>query len=223
MISIGDKLYKVEIERKRIRNIYLRVDNDTLRITCPKWVSNEEINKFIYSKAKWIIKSSLSKEYKNNTSKLVINDSIYYLGKKYPLTILQGKGRVIINEDNIIVYSKDGSLEEAIKVFYKNSKKKLLELIELKQHKYLNIIREYGYYDIPEYKFRVLKSAWGINYTKKNLIMINERLIHFNSECLEAILWHELLHFIIPNHSKRFHEVIEYHMPRYKEIIKSIY
>lgn len=223
MICIGDKFYKVEIERKKIRNIYLRIDNDTLKITCPKWVSNEEINKFIYSKAKWIIKSSLNKEYKNNTSKLIINDYIYYLGKRYPLTVLQGKGRVIINEDNIIIYSKDGTLEEAIKVFYKNSKKKLLELIELNQHKYLNIIREYGYLDVPEYKFRVLKSAWGINYTKKNLIMINERLIHFDDECLEAILWHEILHFIIPNHSKRFHEVIEYHMPEYKKIIKSIY
>lgn len=223
MIQIGDKEYKVLIERKRIRNIYLRIDNDTLKITCPRWVSNEEINKFIYSKAKWIINSSLKKEVKDKTSKLVINDYIYYLGKKYPLYVLQGKGRVIINEDNIIIYSKDGSIDEAIKVFYKNSKKKLLELIELKQHRYLNIIREYGYLDVPEYKFRVLKSAWGINYTKKNLIMINEKLIHFNDECLEAILWHEILHFIIPNHSKRFHDILEYHMPRYKEIIKSIY
>lgn len=223
MIQIGEKEYKVIIERKRIKNIYLRVDGDTLKITCPKWISNEEINKFIYSKAKWIIKSSLNKKEKDKTSKLVFNDYIYYLGNKYLLLVLKGKGRVIVSENRITIYSKDGSIEEAKKVFYKWGKSKLLELINIKQGKYLRIIKDYGYLETPEYKFRVLKGAWGINYTKRNTIMINEKLIHFNEECLEAILWHELLHFIIPNHSKRFHEVINYHMPRYNEIIKSIY
>ena len=52
---------------------------------------------------------------------------------------------------------------------------------------------------------------------------INERLIHFDECCLEAILWHELLHFIIPNHSKRFYEILTYYMSDYKVLVKSIY
>jgi len=126
-------------------------------------------------------------------------------------------------ENMVVIYCKDGLMENAIKVFYKETRKTLMNMIKEYEPKYLAILRDYGYNLDPEYKIRVLSSMWGVNYTKKNCITINERLIHFEPKCLEAILWHELLHFIIPNHSKRYHEVLDYHMPEYNTIVKSIY
>ena len=223
MININGHFYKIEVTRKNISNIYLRIKDDTLLITCPRYLSDKEVIKFINDKKSWIIKNTLKKEIRLNNSKLIVNDHIYYLGRKYPLIVFSGKSRLIVKEDEIIIYCKDRTLEEALKVFYKESKNVLLKIIYDLQDKYLNIIKDYGYYLVPEYKFKVLKSAWGINYSKRNTIVINERLIHFDKLCIEAVLWHEILHFVIPNHSKRFHEVLEYHMPDYKKLIKSIY
>ena len=223
MININGHPYKLEVTRKNISNIYLRIKDDALLITCPRYLSDKEVIKFINDKKSWIIKNTLKKEIRLNNSKLIVNDHIYYLGKNYPLIVFSGKSRLIVKEEEIIIYCKDGILEEALKVFYKESKNVLLKIIYDLQDKYLNIIKDYGYYLVPEYKFKVLKSAWGINYSKRNTIVINERLIHFDKLCIEAVLWHEILHFVIPNHSKRFHEVLEYHMPDYKKLIKSIY
>ena len=98
-----------------------------------------------------------------------------------------------------------------------------MEIVRHYEDKYLAIIEDYGYDLLPEYKFRTLKSMWGVCYPKKNLICFNDKLIHFEPKYTEAILFHELLHFVIPNHSKRFHDVLNYHMPDYKERLKKIY
>ena len=207
MIKIGERYFELKVTRKNMKNIYLRVRNEVLEVTCPKWVSNDDVLRFIKNKEEWILKVVDKK----SDSKLVVDDHIYYLGKKYHLNVVQGRSRVSVNGDELTVYSCKTHMEEA------------LYLIKEKEGKYLDIINDYGYRLNPDYKFRILKSAWGINYPKKNLITINEKLIHFDDKYLEAVLWHELLHFIIPNHSKRFHEILSYHMPEYNVLIKEIY
>lgn len=223
MIKIDDKYFNLKIIRKHNKNIYLRIKGDTLEVTCPYWIKKEEVVSFVLSKSDWINKVINKNGDKKEKSKIIIGKQIYYLGKQYDFIYLKGKEDFKIIGQSVVVYCKKGEIEDAINVFYKEGKKKLKELIYLKQDKYLSIIEDYGYDLIPDYKFKILKSAWGINYTKKNLIVINERLIHFEDRCLEAILWHELLHFVIPNHSKRFHEILQFHMPEYKDIIKSIF
>ena len=61
----------------------------------------------------------------------------------------------------------------------------------------------------------------GARYDR-NIINLSVRLIHFDKRHIEAVLWHELLHFIIPNHSKRFHEILALYLPDYEKIIKEI-
>ena len=223
MVKIGDTYFEVKIIRKNIKNIYLRIRNDELEITCPKYLSRDQIIKFIESKSSWIVNTTKKREIKNETSKLVVNDYIYYLGKRYKLNVVYGNPRISVSNDTLTIYSRKNDIAEVLKVLYKEGSKVLLSLIREKEDKYLSVIRDYGYLKSPDYKFRIMKSAWGINYPKKNLITINERLIHFNERCLEAVLWHEILHFVIPNHSKRFHEILSYHMHDYETVIKSIY
>ena len=223
MIKIGNRYFNLKIIRKRNKNIYLRIKGDTLEVTCPSWVSKQEIIDFVLSKEDWINKTIEKKENQIKDSKIIIGDYIYYLGKKYEFNYFKGKDDFKIVEDKIIIHCKDGTIDEAINTFYKCNKKVILEMIYQMQDKYLDILKDYNYNLIPEYKIKLIKSAWGINYNKKNLIVINERLIHFEPRCLEAILWHELLHFMIPNHSNRFHEVLALYMPDYKEIVKKLF
>ncbi|MDO4501032.1 MAG: DUF45 domain-containing protein [Erysipelotrichaceae bacterium] len=223
MVKIGERYFEVKIIRKNNKNIYLRVKGDVLEVTCPRNIARDDVLRFINQKADWIDKTVLKREVRQETSKLVIDSGIYYKGKKYPLNVLKGNASLKIDKDSITIHCRSGEMEDAIKVFYKESKKEILADIYRLQDKYLKILKDYGYNEVPDYKIKLLKSMWGVNYTKKNLVVINERLIHFEDRCLEAVLWHELLHFIVPNHSKRFHEVLEYHMSDYKKIIKSIY
>ena len=70
--------------------------------------------------------------------------------------------------------------------------------------------------EVPELKCRIMTSKWGVCYTRKNKITVSSYLIHYPLQCLEYIMVHEMTHFIVPNHSKRFYEVVANHMPDYK-------
>lgn len=220
MIQIKDKVYKVEIERKDIKNIYLRVEGDTLKITCSKRVPEKDIYAFINSKLNWIYKVSLTKTV---DSKLMVGEYIYYWGRKYKLQILYGNKNMKVDGDTITIRCRKNDVQDALNVFYELTKDEVLNKAFILEDDYLNILKDYGYPKEPIYKVKMLKSMWGCCYSKKNLVNLSSRLVHFDEKCLKAVLWHELLHFAIPNHSKRFHEVISYHMPEYNEIIKTLH
>ena len=219
MISVDSKEFKLIIERKKIKNIYLRVKGNILYVTCPKFVSDKQIDAFIKEKNNWIIKVLKDN---NKISKTTIDDSIYYKGNKYNLKIINGDNSVKILEDVIIIRCKSGLLKDAVNVYYKIAEKELLSFVDGHQKKYLKVLADYGYNKVPVYRVKKLKSMWGVCYNKKNLVHLSSRLIHFDDEAKEAVLWHELLHFVLPNHSKRYHEVLKLYMPSYKEAINRL-
>ena len=83
-------------------------------------------------------------------------------------------------------------------------------------YKHIDFLKDYGYNQIPKIKCKIMSSKWGVCFTRKNLINISSYLIHYPFECLEYIMVHEMTHFLIPNHSKRFYEIVSNNMPNYK-------
>ena len=224
MIRIKDRYFKLEIEYKNIKNLYLRVkDSQTLFITCSKRVSRDDIIRFIHSKEDWIIAAIDKQDYRKANSYLVIDDTIYYRGKRYKLILLKGSNQVVIHDNEIVIYTKDQDIQRAMDLFYTKAKDILEKEIAIYEDKYQMILNNYGYHMVPEYRFRMMKAKWGVCYPEKNLITLNPLLIHFPKECFESVLWHEILHFIIPNHSKRFHDVLLMYMPKYKEYQKIMF
>ena len=65
-----------------------------------------------------------------------------------------------------------------------------------------------------------MRGKWGACYVNKELIYININLVHYPKACIDYVLLHEYLHFIEPNHSKDFYNLIKMYMPNYKEAIK---
>ena len=204
---------KITITYKNIKHMYMRIiDDNTLFVTCPKGMKEEDIKKNILKNEKWLSKALVN--YRQNRMSL---NTITYLGKTYQLIIKEGHDNLSIKSDTITIYAKEGDKDRALRIFYERSKTVLNKEVLLKEEKYLKILRDYGYELRPSYKFRKMKSKWGVCYAKENRITLNTLLIHYPLECLESVLWHELLHFIIPDHSKRFYQVLNFHMPEYQK------
>lgn len=224
MINLKGRYFNLEIEYKNIKHLYLRIkDLNTIYITCSKRINYNEIIRFIYLKEDWILNKVNEFENNQRTSYLKIDCSIYYLGQQYNLLLKNGSPKFTINDSDLIIYSKKGTVEDGLNVFYNQSEKYLNKIVEECEPKYLAILNDYGYLQRPNYFYKKLKGRWGYCEVKNNKIVLNKRLIHFPSECIEAVLWHELLHFIVPNHSKRFHDILKLHMPSYQNIIDKMH
>ena len=100
-VTLNDKIIDVIIIYKNNKNIYMRVKEDLkLYVTCNKYVSLKEIQKIIDNN-----QNSIIKMYDHIEKQKLLDESFYYLGKKYTV-IYQDDIRDVIFEDEFI-WAKD--------------------------------------------------------------------------------------------------------------------
>lgn len=222
MIEIKGISFNVEIEKKKIRNIYLRVKDNTIYASCPYYIAKYEVYNFIESKRDWIYKAYQYSLIKNERSHIYRGgDTFYYFGDEYKIVRSIGKKSFSFIGDTIYFTYKDDS-EDCIKALYKYMDKYLLIKANDYLDMYLPLLKDYGYNLVPELSTKVMSSKWGCCFTRNNKIHISSYLIHYPLDCLQYIILHEVTHFIIPNHSDRFYQIIQNNMPNYKEVNKKL-
>jgi len=195
------KDFEIKVERKNNKNMYLRIaDEHTILVTCPMRYRDEDIMKFIISKEEWIRKAIVRKDKRMERSFMYRGgETFYYFGEAKIL-----KDGVDVNK------------------VYKDLNKELLKRAEAYIDKYMGMLMDYKYKNRPVLKVRKMTSKWGVCYTRDNSITLNTYLVHYPERCLEYVVLHEMVHFIVPNHSDRFYSLIEMRMKDYKEVKKML-
>lgn len=223
-----NKEIRVVIERKNIRNLYIRIKGDEVHVSAPMKMPEEKVRAHVESRKDWILK-------RLNETKLIVDDTIMYRGRKYRYKVVNGRSDVYIEpfvydengdiscdpdlKGTVTVSCRNADRDNALKLFYRHGAAELLSDIGDLLPKYLPVIRELGYRGLVHYEVKMQKSLWGICYPKNEMIRLSGRLIHYDQKSLEAVLWHELLHFIVRDHSPRFHSLACAYMPDYETVI----
>lgn len=204
------------------KNIYFRMQNDgSIKVTCPFHLHKNDILKYLDQ-----FLDKLVRKYDVNLfEKIAYNHGarLFLLGKKIYLDIKEAnvkKPYVNLVQDKLCVYtnSLDSSvLKRCVDVYIRTLANKVL-----KERFYLLVdnFKEINF--IPELKIRNMKSKYGVCYYKKNLVSLSVLLIHFDFECIDYVIYHELAHFIHPNHSKKFYNLVERYVSNYKDTIKKL-
>ena len=204
-IRIEDNVYEIEIIRKNNRNTYVRVKNGKIVVTTNYLTSKSSIIKLINDNIDSIIKM-LDRDSKKKEK----NDEFYYFGKKYD--IVYGFNDIEFSDDKI----------------YASEKKKLDKYIDYEILRIYNERLNYWYnlfeedVPFPNLKIRKMSSRWGVCNIKNNNVTLNYMLSRYDISCLDYVIVHELSHFIHPNHSRDFWNLVGKYYPRYKECRKML-
>ena len=208
---------KVEITRKKIKNIILKVTSDgRVLISAPTRVPQSYLKEFIKTKEDWIVKKL--EEVKNRKKKEINYESgeeIIYLGKKYYLEVIKSyTEKVVIQDEKIYIYCLKNSTTEDRERIFKNWLKVELGTI-LKDLTY-KIGKMIGY--LPnEIRIRDMKSRWGSCISARKVITYNLQLAFQPLPLIEYVVLHELAHIPYPNHQKEFWNFVEKFIPDWKE------
>lgn len=76
----------------------------------------------------------------------------------------------------------------------------------------------------PKLVIREMKTRWGSCTPAKGKITLNRKLLYAPRICIEYVVAHELIHFLHPDHSKRFYQFFDSFMPchrEYKKLLES--
>ncbi|MBR1640328.1 MAG: M48 family metallopeptidase [Treponema sp.] len=217
-----------ELERKRVKNINLRIRSDeTLFVSASPVVAVNTIDDFILSKSDFILKSlnrfSEKRKWEIDNKKYVSGESFYLLGKQMRLIVKQANQNHV-EEDGVYItlscrYPDDYVLKKRLieKFFYQRCYEEFNKIIE----RSYSLFKKYKV-PYPNLKIRRMKTRWGSCIPSKNQITLNENLIHFSERCIESVVIHEFCHFRYPNHSKEFYNFMTILMPDWKERKKEL-
>lgn len=198
-MKIEDKDLIVVIERKKIKNIYFRI-NDALEIyvTCPKYVTDFEIKRLLNKN-----KDELTKMYNKVLKSKEKDDKVYFLGEE--IDYIYHK-KVIFDGNRIFA----PSIDDANKYLEEHSLPYFQERLNL-------YIDEFD--DLPEFRLRVrkMKTRWGVCNRKSMTVTLNTLLIHKRTFLIDYVIVHELSHFEHMDHSHAFWECVNRHYPEYKK------
>jgi len=221
-IILSGQPYQLIIERKKIKNIILRILSEkSLHISAPFSVPMDVIEQFVYGKESWILKVEKKIEERQNARKqLLTQNTIVFLGKRRKLELIKGSfPKMTVEEDRVVLQLKEMTAECFQKTWEDQAKKALQQWCQKLRIRYDQMLDDYhlGY---PEIHFRKMTSKWGSCIPAKSKITLNMNLIYYPIQCLDYVLLHEYAHLIMPNHSERFYRIIEMRMPNYREIQK---
>jgi predicted metal-dependent hydrolase len=221
MNSIDIRGYHIIIKRKpQNKNSYLRLKPDgTVELTCPYNTDLDDlmtfIERFLDRLDKKVDREKMSRlEYKDQ-------GNFYYLDYRYQINVIISKKEYVkFDEGYLNVYVKSNTSEQIKKVIDRFMKKQAQRLFEERSSHILNYFSEIDF--VPEIKVAKMHSRFGVCYYKKNLIKLSTMLLHYDVECIDYVIVHELCHFIQPNHSKKFYYLVEKYLPSYKNAEKKL-
>lgn len=174
IIDLDGQAVVAEFERKRVKNINVRVRRDgTLYASMPYWVSYAETERFIKSKSSFFIKAI--------------------------------EKTVIRNED--VDDWKNINAEDVEKL-----KELISELIDL----YMPFFEARGVSRPSKVVIGNYRSFWGECMNKRGILKFSSRLAHKDRGLVEYVVVHELSHFIEPNHSAAFWNIVGMIIPDYR-------
>ena len=217
VITIED--VKIEVERKKVKNFNLTVKapNGKVKLTYPYHASEQDYQKFLYSKINWI--KQKQNKYKNfkvpKQLEYKTGEKVWFLNHKYDLKIkFSTKRSVKLSDNNISLYILKTDLkvdkQKLLNEFYRGELYKILYPLVKKWELPMKVV-------VNETRIRNMKTLWGSCNIKARRIWVNLELIKYDKKCIEYVVVHEMVHLLERLHSKRFYKLMDKYLPDWRE------
>lgn len=214
-------MIEYEIERRKIKNVYICIKNGKIVVKAPIRISKSKIDELVTQKREWIERKIKNKK-EDRLVDIKNKKYVYILGNKVNIKFSYIEKRSInvkLDRNSCLVYLPKGTIlnDEIYNTINKKIDKELKEFskyyIMLAMEKYIKITS----LQPKEIVVRKFKSIWG-NCSSKKVIKINQNIIHYGMDQIEYVCLHELTHLKYMNHQKEFWNYIKKYMPNYKNI-----
>ena len=190
-------LVDVEINRKDIKNLYVRVRNGRIVVNANTYTSDKYIRDLLEHQ-----RTNVERMLEKEEHRLQPKDKIYYLGEEYKYHF---SNNIHIDEN----YYAGPSIDALNEYFESIS----LGVFETR----VNLLKNM-FCHLPDFKLKVrkMKTRWGVCNKKSMSITLNTELIHKDVSLIDYVIIHELCHFKHMDHSENFWNEVKKYYPYYK-------
>ncbi|MDY2628101.1 MAG: SprT family zinc-dependent metalloprotease [Lachnospiraceae bacterium] len=215
--------FTIFIERKPIKNMYLRIlpEDGSIHISAPLDMPEETILSFARDRLSWIRNkkkklADTSLRQKASARRYLTGETHYLWGKPLYLDVITTNVRpgVELYQNIIQLYvHPENTPEQRKKLLQEWYRQQLKDMIPQIFAHWEPIMGVHA----REVHIKTMKTRWGTCNTTDKRIWLNLYLSQKPLKCVEYVIVHELCHLIVPNHSKRFYYYMDLFMPDWKE------
>lgn len=196
------------LERGRRKTLSVEVKPDqSILVKAPRWVSQAAIARWVWEKQDWIAKRK--QELRSCQVYGYHQGEVHhFLGRAYTLDLhRQGLLKV---EKGVLGVPAPG--KETLEQWFYLYAKRFLPLRT-------RVLARRFPQPLPPFQVRVkrMRARWG-SCSQRGFVNLNHRLIHFPRTCIDHVILHELCHFIFPDHSRRFYDLLRQVEPSHGEV-----
>ncbi len=207
----------VDVQRKKVKNLNLRVTQDCrVTLSAPMRTSDRQIEEFVSSRREWI-ENALVKFRNSGDAGRWFGDGgeIRVLGVPYKVVENIGaKAMCQISDGTAYLTFPEGysydQKEKFMTDWYRGILKDVLPDIFASAELLTGL-------HCSGYRTKIMKTRWGTCNFRTKLVWINVRLAEKPVSCIEYVVLHELIHTVIPDHGDRFKAMMDRYMPDWKE------
>ena len=211
IILLDEKEVQYNLERKKVKNINLRIKPDgSIYVSANNLVSQEKIEKFLIEKSEFIFKALEHyreiQKYAAKPKQYVDGEHFKICGHDLRLKVSQGTKNYVENDGVYIklTVKNINDFELKQKTMDKWIKEQCVSTISMVCEAVYPKFQKYGV-KFPMLKFRKMISRWGSCQPKRGILTFNISLIEAPIACIEYVVVHEFTHFLKTNHSKKFY------------------
>lgn len=219
-ISLNNNLCTIKIQYAKVNGIVVRLNplGDISIKANPRYDLNY-IYDYLDSIKPWLNKKQevIAKNKKLlSIEKCLNHQAVWIFGQLLEIKTNDYLNKPFLIDNAYIYFSKKDTLNrrylKLIRQYYQNS------LINL----FNEIVNDLEYNMPPILEFKYYTSKWGVCYPRENKIILNERLCHLPIDLVKLVIYHELVHLKVHNHSKNFYQELAKVCPNYTHIQKTL-
>lgn len=211
----------IELEKKRIKNMYLRIlpPDGRVHISAPMKMSEEEIYHFVDQKLSWIMvqQTKIKQRGTHQDLQYITGEQINIWGCSYVLSVRKAMTRNYIEVigDEILLYIKpDSTKEQRVKLmntWYKKALEAEIPFLLARWERTIGV-------SSSGYCIRDMKTRWGTCNIRTKKICLNLQLAKKPPKCLEYVVVHELVHLLEKSHNSVFKGYMDRFLPDWRRI-----
>ena len=204
------------LERKRVKNVNLRVRGGEVFVSAPRWVPSAVIEGFLRERADFIL-GALERTERTPFPPCEDGAPLPWRGRTLTLALGRGSRSSARVEGGVLrlgvrdAQDAEG-VRRALDRWYRAESEALcLEAFDrlYPQFAALGVPR-------PEIRMRAMRSCWGNCRPAKKVVTFNARLAAVPEDCVEYVVAHELTHFLHADHSPAFYAALARVIPDWK-------
>jgi predicted metal-dependent hydrolase len=212
---------RVQVERKDIKNLHLGVypPNGRVRVAAPLVVSDDAVRLAVIDKLGWIRRQQarFAEQPRQSAREMVNGESHYFLGRRYRLRVHEqaGKQYVAVRDmgtmDLFVNPGRTVEQREAVLLrWYREQLRELVGPMMVQWQAKLGV-------QVNAWGIKKMKTKWGSCNPVAGRVLFNLELAKKPVQCLEYIVAHELAHLLERNHSERFTQLLDQHLPSWRQ------